>query len=53
MAGWITPEIPRGFFNTTNRTAYSVEEDVEDKDENNEPNIIQDGEGSEAKKRTS
>lgn len=22
MATWITPEIPRGFFNTTNRTAY-------------------------------
>ena len=49
MPGWITPEIPRGFFNTTNRTAYSVEEDVEDKDENSEPNIIRDGEGSETK----
>ena len=49
MAGWITPEIPRGFFNTTNRTAYSVEEDVEDKDENSEPKITRDGEGSEAK----
>ena len=50
MPGWITPEIPRGFFNTTNRTVYSVEEDVEDKDENSEPNIIRDGEGSETKK---
>ena len=49
MAGWITPKIPRGFFNTTNRTAYSVEEDVEDKDENSEPKITRDGEGSEAK----
>ena len=49
MAGWITPEIPRDFFNTTNRTAYSVEEDVEDKDVNSEPNIIRDGEGSETK----
>ena len=33
MAAKITPEIPRGFFNTTNRTAYSAEEDVEDEDE--------------------
>src|ERR1041385_2793314 len=32
MAAWITPEIPGGFFNTTNRTAFSAEEDVEDKD---------------------
>ena len=41
MAGWITPEIPRGFFNTTNRTAYSVEEDVEGKDENREAKSTQ------------
>src|SRR3954471_24185473 len=34
MDTWITPEIPRGFFNTTNRTVYSTEEDVEDEDEN-------------------
>ena len=33
MATRITPEIPRGFFNTTNRIAYSAEEDVEDEDE--------------------
>src|SRR3954463_4173564 len=36
MAAWITPEIPRGFFNTTNRNAYSPEEDVDDEDENRE-----------------
>ena len=33
MAAWNTPHIPRGFFNTTNRTAYSAEEYVEDEDE--------------------
>ena len=33
MAAWITPDIPRGFFNTTNRTAYSAEESVEGEDE--------------------
>ena len=32
MAAKITPEIPRSFFNTTNRNAYSAEEDVEDED---------------------
>ena len=25
--GWVTPEIPRGFFTTTNRVHYSPEED--------------------------
>ena len=25
--GWVTPEIPRGFFTTTNRVQYSPEED--------------------------
>ena len=44
MAGWITPEIPRGFFNTTNRTAYSVEQDIEDKDENSEAKSTRDEE---------
>ena len=33
MAAWKTLDIPRGFFNTTNRTAYSVEESVEGEDE--------------------
>ena len=33
MAAWKTPDIPRGFFNTTNRTAYSAEESVEGEDE--------------------
>ena len=42
MAAWITPDIPRGFFNTTNRTAYSTEEDVEDEDENRKEHSEQD-----------
>ena len=33
MAAWKTPDIPRGFFNTTNRTVYSAEESVEGEDE--------------------
>src|SRR3954471_4952506 len=33
MAAWKTPDIPRGYFNTTNMTAYSVEESVEGEDE--------------------
>ena len=44
MAAWITPEIPRGFFNTTNRTAYTTEEDVEDEDENRREHSEQDEE---------
>jgi len=30
---WKTPDIPRGFFNTTSRTVYSAEENVEGEDE--------------------
>ena len=33
MAAWKTPDIPRGFFNTTSRTVYSTEENVEGEDE--------------------
>src|ERR1041385_7900301 len=47
MAAKITPEIPRGFFNTTNRTAYSPEEDVEDEDEDGIEHSGQDEEDDE------
>ena len=33
MATWKTPDIPRGYFNTTSRTVYSTEENVEGEDE--------------------
>src|SRR3954470_24021204 len=44
MVAWITPNIPQGVFNTTNRIAYSPEEDVEDEDENREADSRQDEE---------
>ena len=28
MAAWKTPDIPRGFFNTTSRSVYSTEANV-------------------------
>ena len=31
--GWVTPEIPRGFFTTTNRVQYSPEEDFFQKED--------------------
>ena len=45
--GWVTPEIPRGFFTTTNRVQYSLGEDffqeeevVEDEDDDDEDEPI-------------